>query len=264
MPSVVRRAALLSVLLRAGVAGADPVPAPPTDSAPLASPAPAAPPTDSAPPAPAVPPAPLQQAVALAGPEAPYWAPVPVWIIGEGNEALSVAIYPDWAIPGGVPPPARCVTPCSLMLWRGRYRVAVAETPDTFAGNRVIEVEGPTRFVLTPRDRGKRTLGLVLGVGGSVLLVAGVLVAVHGSEVADRPGCIGAEACSSRWTPELTTGLLLVLGGLAATPIGWVMFGKSFRPGVQLDRGAAGSAVAPRLSVIAMPGGAGLGGRVDF
>lgn len=253
MPSAVRLAALFSALLHAGVAvAADPVPAPPTDSAPVAPPAPPTPP-ESRPPL-----------SAPREPQGPYPAPVPLWIFGESNERLAVAIFPEWATPGSMPPLARCVTPCAFTVWQGRYRVAVAETPETFAGNRVVEIYGPSRLVVTPRDKGKRTLGMLLGIGGPVLIVAGLLVAVHGSEVADRQGCTVGDSCSSRWTPEMTTGLLLVVGGMAVTPIGWVMYGKSFRPGVETDRGMASSAVAPRFGVIAMPGGAGLGGRIAF
>ncbi len=90
----------------------------------------------------------------------------------------------------------------------------------------------PERLVLTPPDESARTTGLVLGVAGSVLFGAGVVLSVAAyssslSECGDGGDCDHTPA----WLGPvgITTG---VAGGIAM-PIGWVLFGNNLRPRIE-------------------------------
>jgi hypothetical protein len=195
----------------------------------------------------------------------PYAAPVPVWMTGDDGEVASVALYPEWAAPGSVPPIARCTLPCGFQMPRGRYRLEVAETPNTLGGSRPVTVDGPMRLVVTPRDRTKRTMGLVLGIGGIVAVVAGIGLIADGLHT--YYACnVNTDVCvhTSTFSNEAGAGLAVFLAGAAITPIGWVMFGKSFRPAVDVEHAGAAAVPRARVGVVPFPGGAGLGGSFVF
>jgi hypothetical protein len=195
----------------------------------------------------------------------PYTAPVPVWMTGDDGEVATVALYPEYVAPGTAPPIAHCTLPCGFQMPRGRYRLEVAETSNTLGGSRSILIDGPSKLVVTPRDRGKRTMGLVLGIGGIVAVVAGIGLIADGVHTVYR--CDSSGFCDSRVTTfsgEAGAGLALFLAGAAITPIGWVMFGKSFHPAVDVLHPGMGAALRPRIGVIPLRGGAGLGGSFVF
>jgi len=118
---------------------------------------------------------------------------------------------------------------CVAYLPIGEYEVYVSPTPDYAEGKRRVKIEQPTQLKIEPRDASAQTTGLAMGVGGTVLAIAGFTTLLIGaSRACDDTSC----------TDERDTLLWLSLGGLIAgailTPIGWVRFAKSFRPGVQV------------------------------
>jgi hypothetical protein len=125
-----------------------------------------------------------------------------------------------------------CVGRCRLLLLPGKYRIAVRETEDTLPGSRTIEVTGPATVRVDPDSASQRTAGLAMGIAGPILLVVGMAVVL-------------GESCGHSCTEEdhengdgAALGGLALLGGLTLTPIGWVMFGKSFKPTVEVETGA--------------------------
>lgn len=145
------------------------------------------------------------------------------------------------------------------------YRVWVEETTDTLKGDRVITVNGPTRVTISPDPKSQRTIGLVLGITGPVFMVLGFVVFLSNITVY----CDSSDtstSCGSDVDPTL--GLLMMLGGAAITPIGWVMFGKSMRPNMEVYSEApaygALERLRPRVGVVRTPGGAGLGAAISF
>jgi hypothetical protein len=195
----------------------------------------------------------------------PYTAPVPVWMEGDEGEVANVALYPEYVAPGTAPPVAHCTLPCGFQMPRGRYRLEVAETPNTAGGSRSIVIDGPSKLVITPRDRGKRSMGLVLGIGGIVAVVAGIGLMADGVSTFyvcnnTLDGCIQHTSFST----EAGAGLAIFLAGAAITPIGWVMFGKSFHPAVDVLHPGMAAAYRPRVGVVPMRGGAGLGASMAF
>jgi hypothetical protein len=191
-----------------------------------------------------------------------YAEPVPVWLGTEDGETPFVEIYPDWASPGSVPPLARCRLPCGFQMQRGRYRIRVLETPDTLDGERSVSIDGTSRLVITPRDRAKRTTGLVLGIGGAIAVVAGIALMIHGSSEANN-NC-NQSNCTYVWNTESTTGGILFLAGAIMTPIGWVMFGKSARPAIDVEHPGQAARPMRYVGFVGLPGGGGLGAKFAF
>ncbi len=282
-----RWGAVFVVLSVARVAAADPVAPPPTGSGgPRATSAPATG-TDATPPRGVVAPPPnvalpeddtadappSQEPPAPTGPEPrlqaphvpvdPYSEPVPVWFQGDDGERAVISLYPEFATVGSGAPLASCRLPCGFQMQRGRYRVAVAETESTLPGSRPVSIDGPSRLTITPRDRAKRTTGLILGIGGAVAVVAGIGLMADGLGRAFR-FCDSSTNCDSGNGAEFGGGLLLFVAGAALTPIGWVMFGKSFRPAIDVEHAMQASGPRGTLGLVGVPGGAGLGGTFVF
>jgi hypothetical protein len=148
-------------------------------------------------------------------------------------------------------------------MQRGRYRIEVIESEDTLSGSRPVSVDGPVRLVITPRDRTKRTMGLTLGIGGAVAVVVGIALLAHGSSEVPAT-CDSQGYCSRDWNTEMTTGGLVALAGAIMTPIGWVMFGKSARPAIDVEHVGMAARPTRQIGIIGLPGGAGLGGTFTF
>lgn len=135
---------------------------------------------------------------------------------------------------------SRCSTPCSLTLFPGRYRLFVHRTPDTLAGSRKVDIEGPTSVTLEPKGPSQRNIGLTLGIVGSVAVIFGVGMVLGGVDFKDDPG-------------RATVAASLLVGGMIATPVGWVMFGLGRRPGMSVDpREGPSVASEPRVGWIAL------------
>lgn len=124
---------------------------------------------------------------------------------------------------------ALCTGACQASIVPGRYRLFVNATPDTRAGGRDVQIAEPSRLLVTPRSESRYTTGLVLGIAGPVLMVIGSVVLLtnisHGFD--------GDSSTSSSEEGALA-GLGMMLGGIAITPVGWVLFGTSLRPKVEV------------------------------
>jgi hypothetical protein len=203
-------------------AGSQPHPAAPQPApSPAPSPAPAA--TWPAPPVYTPPP--------VAPPYAPpgYWGPITTVPLDltTSTEGAGFEVYFESSKPGIDAPLASCPGSCRVFVYPGKYRIQITETEDTVRGNRLIEVRGPMSIDFDPDTSAKRTGGLILGIAGPIMLITGVML-VLSDEISN-----GYDDHSYDNDTEEAFGVLLMAGGLAATPIGWVMFGTSFKPEYQ-------------------------------
>lgn len=139
---------------------------------------------------------------------------VPVMVHGDAP-GLHYQLLPDRR---DAEPIAECPAECTIYVPRGRYRLRVAETDDTRAGTRTIEVEGPTAAYVEPRTKSARDVGLTLGVLGSVLVIVGAIGIIAS---VDRPGHHDSLDAGG------DVALLAFIGGAIMCPIGWVNFGRS-------------------------------------
>ena len=150
---------------------------------------------------------------------------------------VPIAIYPETPVrlelqmPDTRQPVALCAGACTAYLPPGKYRLEVHPAGETRGGARVVNIPGPSSLFVTPRSEGMRTSGLTLGITGSALLVGGmVLLATALSDDWD------ADGRSSRRNDALVPlGVGAVVVGLVLTPIGWIRFGKSLRPAVDVQ-----------------------------
>jgi hypothetical protein len=168
------------------------------------------------------------------------------------DQPLFVELYHPRAKVGMDPPIARCRTPCFARLSPGRYRLFVHETEDTLSGGRIVDLDQSTAIAVSPDHDSQRSTGLALGIAGPVITIVGAVLILSSL-------CI--EQCNNQ-NNYAGAGIVLLLGGLAITPVGWVMFGKSFKPDLTLTP-LSERALGERRAV-ALPGGFRLGMTVEF
>lgn len=176
------------------------------------------------------------RALAQAPPAAPQpawgWAPAPLTALPPPVDLLStepgvsLSVFPERADPQRDPPLIYCASPpCRAPLWPGRYQIHVSEGPETLAGRRIFETRGPAQVSVDPDTQLHRTAGLVMGIVGPVITLVGLGVAMSCG-----PDCERSASDRAR----VSSGLVLLLGGLTITPVGWVMFGTSYKPEVEV------------------------------
>jgi hypothetical protein len=130
-------------------------------------------------------------------------------------------------------PIAECPRNCQVLVSPGRYRLFVYETKDTVAGTRVVDIRGPTRLRVNPDTPTQRWTGLTMGIAGAILTVVGA-----GLFLSSSPD-VGSEPREDRTQAQKDRGAIggiMLLSGAVLTPIGWVMFGSSFKPDVEVER----------------------------
>lgn len=110
-----------------------------------------------------------------------------------------------------------------MFVLPGHYRLHVAATSSTREGTSSVDIEHASRLDVSPRGYSGRWIGLGTAIVGMGALVGGV--ALFGST-----GTNTGNQSDSRFL----AGLVTFLGGATLTPIGWVVFGKSFRPSVRV------------------------------
>ncbi len=254
---------------------APPPPPPPTGAAPAPAPAPAAP---ARVPAievrPGTEPAPDTDggkgaAEIVAGPPQllPGWNQrrVPVVLVGARPE-VSLRIRPL----GDPKSEKDCGQSCVASVRPGNYEVSVFEKgQDT--GSRKFVLTYPERLTFTPPDQKAARTGLIVGIAGSVVFEAGVILTVIAyfpslSECADSD-------CSEAAGWVGPVGLGSLLAGAVAAPIGWVMFANNSDPAVERTtvdpvtlKPSAKPATSPRVTarVQPLPDGVFVGGSARF
>ena len=177
------------------------------------------------------PPPPLPAPVPTSPPALPpqsYAPPLPVYQgvpvdLGSDVAGLGFEIYVDKSRPGKDKPFLMCQGPCRVTLPPGHYHFRVTETEETLAGSRKLEITDASSIRFEPDTKAKRTTGLILGLGGPVLMIAG-FATIMGSSCQE---CTGSDRRNDGGT---AAGVVMLLGGLALTPVGWVMYGTSFKP----------------------------------
>jgi hypothetical protein len=173
-------------------------------------------------------------------------------VIRGETEPLVVELYHPKAKPLTDQPIARCTVPCRATIPAGSYKLYVHESEGTVAGTRTISVTQPTTLTVSPKSTGQRVGGLIIALAGTTALLSGLALASTTLCWDGSYGC-GTDA-------EESAALALLLGGLVATPIGWIMFGNSFGAGVTQTAPQYG--LAPTLFPSRASGANGLPGLV--
>jgi hypothetical protein len=149
---------------------------------------------------------------------------------------VPIAIYPETPVrlelqmPDSRRPVALCQGACTAYLPPGKYRLEVHPGLDTRAGARTVNIPGPSALFVKPRSESMRSSGLTMAVAGSALLLGGMVMLT--SALRDE---WDGDGDSSRHDTLVPLGLGAIVVGLVLTPIGWVRFGKSLRPAVEVE-----------------------------
>jgi hypothetical protein len=156
---------------------------------------------------------------------------------------------------------------CVARVRPGPYEISVVDR-GAQAGSRELDLDRAERLTITPPDESARRTGLILGVTGSVLLGAGVVMSViaYSSSISECQG----DGCADPppWLGPLGIGVGIA-GGIAR-PIGWVLYGNNLGPRVErtpVDPGTLGELVATtrlRARVERKLDGLELGSAVSF
>jgi hypothetical protein len=149
---------------------------------------------------------------------------VPVELAGDTSD-FNVALFPWRDAPPRGPLLGHCVPPCTLQVPLGSYSVLVYPHAgsDVHTSDRRAEVTGPTRLSIDPPSRFTRSLGLVLGITGSVLVGGGIIY------LAQNAPSRGSDA--EREEREVAGGIVIVTG-IVAAGAGWTLFGLNRSPSV--------------------------------
>lgn len=231
------RAYFASLLVASSVSAAVSLRADPREGAP--EPAKPPPGSSSLPPAPPPPPAPYAPPPVYSAPP-PYAAPPPYWVPFTGyagvpllvdltatEPGVTLQLFGERANPASAAPILVCSSPpCRVALHAGKYKLRVTETESTLAGTRSIELREPSVVTVDPDTTDHRSAGLAMGIAGPILAIVGLGLLLSSS-------CYDCEDSSSH-EDTAALGALGLLGGLTITPIGWVMFGTSFKPEVEM------------------------------
>jgi hypothetical protein len=160
-----------------------------------------------------------------------------------------------------------CRAACRLALQPGEYTMRVRESQGgVLVDQSVVSVDRPMRYrVHRPESGGSdaRINGLVLAITGHVVSIVGLFVA--GEAMMSDMLCEEAARCGDHGTAELL-GAAAIVGGLAASTVGWVVFAQARSSGDDNRVVTPIAAPQPRLtvSVAPLPGGAGFAGALRF
>jgi hypothetical protein len=136
-----------------------------------------------------------------------------------------------------------CVTPCTLELPRGTYRLYAYATPTTTPGTDTIHIDEQAWVRVDPNSRVHRSVGVVVLAGGIGALTLGSFLGLAGLGSAD-----GSQG--SGGNPALfMAGVGLVIAGAVAIPVGLITFLTSYGASVDVEptRAAASSARGGRV-----------------
>ncbi len=109
---------------------------------------------------------------------------------------------------------------CEGYVPRGEYWLTAAATDESVGGQRRFDVTSDSDVFITPRTHARRNLGLAMGIGGPIVAFAGMITFVASvlssfDEAPRKSGQVGA-----------ILGGGMFFGGIAITPIGWVLFAQ--------------------------------------
>jgi hypothetical protein len=159
---------------------------------------------------------------------------------------------------------ADCVGICDFSALPGRYTLYTHDASTGADHELSLRIRRSSRFQLQQGDDGLRDAGLVVGITGSVSVVAGLFMVMPLvlSSMCEDWNCTSDD---ERLVGRI--GLGLMLGGIVATPIGFTMFAHNRTKLKLIDESpyeAQSSGPSLRLGVMGVNGGVGLGGVGTF
>lgn len=129
---------------------------------------------------------------------------------------------------------ANCTSECTLDLPRGDYLLVIPESEGNARGTSRLTVEEDQTVTFADADRDSSNTGLALGIVGTVMIPAGLVIASLGLIHCGMAECSDEERDDSN-TLALA-GLGVLVGGVVLTPVGWSQFARNRRPKLETAR----------------------------
>jgi hypothetical protein len=151
-----------------------------------------------------------------------------------------------------------CATDCQLYVAPGAYQLRLEEGGGKYSV-KSIEINAPKSISLGPLDRKAANAGLTLGITGTVAAGAGLIMlgwAAMSQMGENQPS----------WEPTVAqVGLVGLVAGAVATPIGWRMFAANRKMKLE-ERDLLTQQSAPLIvvAVLPTPGGLSMGLSATF
>lgn len=124
---------------------------------------------------------------------------------------------------GSSEPIAECANYCEFLALPGRYTLDAQEREGEH--HRIgFRVRRSSSFLFKEGDRTVRAVGASVGVIGSLSVMVGLGLILGNASLGD-----GAPPQTSAQHRASQVGIGMFLGGLLATPIGWIVFGQTAR-----------------------------------
>jgi hypothetical protein len=189
--------------------------------------------------------------------------PAPVWVPQQYPAHLSIQAPPSTELevvftdaPPGSAAVARCTEYCDFWAWPGKYTLYSVDHISKQRKQLSLRVKHSARYLLQTGDDDARTMGLALGIGGSVAIGVGFAMMVPAimSQM-----CHDTHCTSEGERDAATAGLVVLIAGAITTPLGWGMFAGNRTRLKQIEEWPHAS-VEPQNQVRVGVVGVGLGG----
>jgi hypothetical protein len=145
---------------------------------------------------------------------------------------------------------ARCIGSCRLFLPNGSYRLVVPSTGVSSDSSLEFEVNGPGSIMIDDPNPTVKNTGLVLGISGPVLILAGTFLVASGT-------CINECPENTARQNRAIIGLGTLAAGIVSTIVGWKIYSHARNPQIHqqtqstLQVGVAPSRGGGLLAVVA-------------
>src|SRR6478735_834469 len=158
--------------------------------------------------------------------------------------------------PAGVPAVVRCTEYCDFWALPGKYTLYARDHSTGERKQLSLRIKESSRYVFEAGDQAASTGGLALGIAGSAAFLTGFFMLMP---TLLSSMCEDSDCTSKAEQNAAEAGLVVMLAGAVASPVGFVIYGSNrarlARLGRELD-----ASVGPRSEVRVGVVGVGLGG----
>ncbi|HEY6555690.1 MAG TPA: hypothetical protein VI072_00395 [Polyangiaceae bacterium] len=139
-------------------------------------------------------------------------------------------------------PVVHCSHACVVHVPRGKYRLDVSSTAQTRGGTPRVKIDGPSTISVRAPDYSSRWVGLGTALGGHAVMAGGLQLML--SNLCFMDSCGDSQLRS--------LGMMMLVTGGVAAPIGWVHFAKNSAARASVDPAQPREARQRRAATIAL------------
>jgi len=152
-----------------------------------------------------------------------YLPQYPAHISINGAPSSEFEIVPVGA-PTGTPAVAHCTAYCDFWALPGKYTLYALDHSTGERKELSLRIKKSSRYVFEPGDDRASSGGLVLGIAGSAAFLTGFFMVMPALMSAM---CEDSNCSSKAEQNAAAAGLWVMLAGVAATPVGFIIYGSN-------------------------------------